>query len=84
MENSPKDQRSGDKPRDIPWRLIYFATLVAVVAAFVLQNRDIMPVNFLFFEINSRQWVNLIVAVAIGVVLDRLFIGWRKRHRKDD
>lgn len=83
-ENSIKDQQQGTEPRDIPWRFISFAFLVAIVAAFVLQNRDRMPVNFLFFEINSRQWVNLIVAVAFGVVLDRLFIGWRKRHRKDD
>ncbi|MSV57513.1 MAG: DUF1049 domain-containing protein, partial [Actinobacteria bacterium] len=54
------------------------------VAIFILQNRDRLPVNFLFFEINSRQWVNLSVAVAFGVVLDRLFIGWRKRRRHDD
>jgi uncharacterized integral membrane protein len=83
-EKSTKDQQQGTNTRDIPWGLVSFAILVAIVAAFVLQNRDRMPVNFLFFEINSRQWVNLIVAVAFGVVLDRSFIGWRKRRRKDD
>ena len=83
-EKSTKDQQKGTNTRDIPWGLVSFAVLVAIVAAFVLQNRDRMPVNFLFFEINSRQWVNLIVAVAFGVVLDRSFIGWRKRRRKDD
>lgn len=83
-EKSTKDQQQGTNTRDIPWGLLSFAVLVAIVAAFVLQNRDRMPVNFLFFEINSRQWVNLIVAVAFGVVLDRSFIGWRKRRRKDD
>ena len=83
-EKSTKDQQQGTEQRDIPWGLVGFAVLVAIVAAFVLQNRDRMPVNFLFFEINSRQWVNLIVAVAFGVVLDRSFIGWRKRRRKDD
>lgn len=83
-ENSTKDQHQGTAAENIPWRLISFVVLVTIVAGFVLQNRDRMPVNFLFFEINSRQWVNLIVAVAFGVILDRLFIGWRKRHRKDD
>ena len=83
-EKSTKDQQQGTNTRDIPWGLVSFAVLVAIVAAFVLQNRDRMPVNFLFFEINSRQWVNLIVAVAFGVGLDRLFIGWRKRRRHDD
>ena len=51
---------------------------------FVLQNRARLPVNLPFFEINSRQWVNLIVAVAFGAVLDRFFIDERKRRRKDD
>ena len=83
-DNSTKDQQQGNNTKDKPWRLISFAVLVAIVAIFVLQNRDRLPVNFLFFEINSRQWVNLSVAVAFGVILDRLFIGWRKRRRKDD
>jgi uncharacterized integral membrane protein len=83
-ENSTKDQQQGNNSRDMPWRLVSFAALVVIVVIFVLQNRDRLPVNFLFFEINSRQWVNLSVAVAFGVGLDRLFIGWRKRRRKDD
>jgi uncharacterized integral membrane protein len=84
MDKSTKDQQQGTEKRDIPWKLVSFIVLVAVVAIFVLQNRDRMPLNFLFFEINSRQWANLIVAVAFGVGLDRLFIGWRKRRRHDD
>jgi uncharacterized integral membrane protein len=84
MDKSTKDQQQGIEERGVPWKLVGFVVLVAVVAIFVLQNRDRMPVNFLFFEINSRQWVNLIVAVAFGVSLDRLFIGWRKRRRHDD
>ncbi len=83
-ENSTKDQQQGNNMRDAPWRVVSFAVLVVIVVIFVLQNRDRLPVNFLFFEINSRQWVNLSVAVAFGVGLDRLFIGWRKRRRKDD
>lgn len=71
----------GDGARRPPWRLIGLVALIAVVAIFVLQNRERMPVDFLFFEINSRQWVNLAVAVGIGVVLDRLYLGWRRRRR---
>ena len=83
-EKSTKDQQQGNNSRDVPWGFLSFAVLMAVVAIFILQNRDRLPVNFLFFEINSRQWVNLSVAVAFGVGLDRLFIGWRKRRRHDD
>jgi uncharacterized integral membrane protein len=64
-----------------PWRLIGLIAVVAVAAIFVLQNRERMPVDFLFFEINSRQWVNIAVSILLGIVLDRLFIGWRRRHR---
>jgi uncharacterized integral membrane protein len=55
MDNSTKDQQQGIEEHGVPWKLVSFVVLVAVVAAFVLQNRDRMPVNFLFFEINSRQ-----------------------------
>lgn len=65
----------------LPWRLIGFVVVAAAAAMFVLQNRERKTVDFLFFEINSRQWVNIVVAIAVGVVLDRLFIGWRKRRR---
>lgn len=74
--------RSRDS-REIPWPIVSFLAFSIVVGVFVLQNRDRMPVNFLKFEINSRQWVNLIVAVVLGVCLDRLFIGWRRLRRKD-
>jgi uncharacterized integral membrane protein len=75
--------RSRDS-KEIPWPIVSFLAFCVVVGVFVLQNRDRMPVNFLNFEINSRQWVNLIVAVVLGVCLDRLFIGWRRLRRKDD
>lgn len=54
-EKSIKDQQQGTSARDIPWGLVSFAIVAAIVAAFVMQNRDRMPVNFTFFEINSRQ-----------------------------
>jgi hypothetical protein len=68
-----------------PWRLIVLVGVAVVAVLFVLQNRERKSVDFLFFEINSRQWVNIAVAIAIGVILDRLFLGWwrRRRNRKD-
>ena len=49
---------------------------------FVLQNRERKSVDFLVFEINSRQWVNIAVAIALGVALDRLFLSWWHRRAK--
>ena len=68
----------------IPWKLIGFLVPAAIIVLFVLQNREEMNVNFLSFEVNSRQWVALLVAVALGVIADRMFIGVRKLRRRGD
>lgn len=82
-ETTNATQRSGSS-RDVPWKLIGFALATLIIVLFVLQNRERINVNFLFFEVNSRQWVILLVAVALGVIADRLFIGVRKLRRKGD
>lgn len=76
------DRRDPHETPGPPWKLIGFVALGVVGLLFVLQNRTRMPVQFLFFEINSRQWVNLAVAIALGVVLDRLFLSWRRRRKQ--
>ena len=82
MNESLKPAKDTVEDRNIPWKLLGFFVATAVIVLFVLQNRTRMNVNFLFFEVNSRQWVNLLVAVALGVIADRLFIGMRKLRRK--
>lgn len=62
-------------------KLILFVALAAVGVIFVLQNRERKSVDFLVFEINSRQWVNIAVAILLGVVLDRLFLSWWRRRK---
>lgn len=64
-----------------PLKFIGFVVVAAICLVFVLQNRERKSVDFLFFELNSRQWVNIAVAIALGVVLDRLFLGWWRRRR---
>jgi uncharacterized integral membrane protein len=84
MNDSKKPATPAPESRNIPWKLIGFMVSALVIVLFVLQNRTRMNVNFLFFEVNSRQWVNLLVAVALGVIADRSFIGMRKLRRKGD
>lgn len=69
--------------KEIHWRLIGFITAAVLALIFVLSNRDEVTITFLFLEAQTRQWVSLVVAVALGVVSDRLFIGVRRRRRKD-
>ena len=84
MNDSKRPTPDTQARRKIPWKLVGFILFSLVIVLFVLQNRTRMNVNFLFFEVNSRQWVNLLVAVALGVIADRLFIGVRKHQRKGD
>ena len=73
-------QRTGLSPA-----LIGLGILAIVAVIFIVQNSARTEVNFLFFDVNSRVWVALLVAIAIGVLLDRLFVyWWRKRRKRDD
>lgn len=73
-----------EKKREIPWRPIGVALVALVIVVFVVQNWDETPVEFLFFDINSQLSLSLIVAVLIGVLLDRLVIGLNRIRRRKD
>lgn len=80
-----KLSETGSAPRkEIPWRLFGFILAALLVVLFVLRNRDRVTIDFLFFDANTRQWVSLVIAVALGVISDRLFIGIRRRRHKND
>ncbi len=72
---------NNDQPGLVPWKLIGLLVVAGIALLFILQNRTREPIEFLFWEINSRQWVTIAVAIAVGVVLDRLFLGWWRRRR---
>jgi hypothetical protein len=66
-----------------PIKLIAFLIIAALTVIFVFQNREKHAIDFLFFEVNTRTWFALAVAVVLGVILDRLFISWwRRRGRR--
>jgi len=88
MSNDNDSQRSGDTnaasgTSGPNLKLIALLVMVGIAVTFVLQNRDRKSIDFLVFEINSRQWVNIAAAIAIGIVLDRLFLGWWRRRKSD-
>lgn len=81
-----ENQNIGSAPaekKEIPWRLIGFVVAAILALIFVLSNLEVVTIKFLVFEAETRQWVSLVVAVALGVISDRLFIGVRRRRRKD-
>jgi uncharacterized integral membrane protein len=79
-------ERSGDdqpQPRTgLSPALIGFGIVAIVAVIFIVQNSERTDVNFLVFDVNSRVWVALLVAIVIGALLDRLLTGWWRRRRK--
>lgn len=82
--NQPNEYRTNDSPQqkaETPWRLIIFGVLLVVTVVFILQNRERTSIDFLFFEVKARVWTSMVLAVVLGVVLDRLFLAWWRRRK---
>jgi uncharacterized integral membrane protein len=71
-----QSERTGVSPT-----LIALGIVAIVAVIFIAQNNDSRDVDFLFFEVNTRVWVALLVAMAIGALLDRLRTVWWRRPR---
>ena len=79
-DQSPAESRSGPSPTVIALGIV---AIVAVI--FIVQNNEKRNIEFLFFDANTPVWVALVVAIAIGILLDRLIVRWwRKRRTRDD
>jgi len=66
-----------------PIFLILLIVVAIATAIFISQNRDRTNIEFLFFDFNSRVWTALVVALLLGVLLDRLILMWWRRARRD-
>jgi uncharacterized integral membrane protein len=81
------DSSGGDRVERLEGRqrispaLVGFVVIAVVTAIFVIQNGTKQKVRFLFFSVEARTWVAIAVAIALGVVLDRMFSRWW-RHRR--
>lgn len=65
--------------------LIGAAIVAALFIIFFLQNSEKLSIDFLFFEKTTTIRWSLLVALLLGVLLDRIFsIWWRRRARNKD
>ncbi len=62
-------------------RLIGLAIAVAVAVSFFFQNGGRTRIWFLLFSFTSKTRTAILVAIALGVVLDRVFISWWGRRK---
>ena len=74
---------AGDRAegRSTTMTLIILVVIVAVAATFVIQNSDKATIRFLFISVTTRIWAGFLIAIALGVVLDRLFAMWWRRRK---
>ena len=53
-----------------------------MAAIFIIQNSDKATIRFLFISVTTRIWAGFLIALALGVVLDRLFTMWWRRRQQ--
>jgi uncharacterized integral membrane protein len=65
--------------------LIGFAVVAVLAVIFFFQNSNRIEVNFWLFDWNTTIRWSLLMAMLLGVLLDRLFgMWWRRRGTKKD
>lgn len=64
--------------------LILFLVVIGLAAVFFLQNSEPVSIDFLVFEkVTTIRW-SILMAVALGILIDRVFsIWWRRRGKKN-
>jgi len=71
-------------------RLVIGAAIVILTILFIVQNSDKVETSFVFFTVETRLWVSLLVAVLLGALLGQVIEAmWnrrrsRRRGRGDD
>jgi uncharacterized integral membrane protein len=64
-------------------RLVIGAVIVILTILFIVQNNEKVETSFVFFTVESRLWVDLLVAVLLGAVLGQLAEAmWNRRRRR--
>ena len=63
--------------------LILFLLVIGLATVFFLQNSEEVALDFLVFEkVTTIRW-SILMAVVLGILLDRIFsIWWRRRGNK--
>ena len=62
--------------------LLALAVLAAAIVAFVVQNADSYPVEWLMFEGKAPTWLVIVVSAVAGAILERLAVWTIKRRRR--
>lgn len=64
--------------------LIGLAIVVAACLTFFFQNGNSTSIHFLFFQKDAKTRWAIIVAVLLGIAIDRIFSMWWRRRQKQN
>jgi uncharacterized integral membrane protein len=74
-------QELPEEKSKISGRLVAIVVVVALILVFVLQNTKRAEIHFLFFDLRAGTWFAILVAIVLGVLLDRAFLWWWHRRK---
>ncbi len=64
-------------------RLLVAAAAVVLAVLFVMQNSDRVKTSFVFFDVTTRLWVGLLVALLLGALLGQAAEAlWERRKKR--
>jgi uncharacterized integral membrane protein len=70
--------------RQVPSRLIVVGVALIVALVFIFQNSERVETTFLVFNVTTRLWVGLLVALLVGAILGQAVeVAWNRRRRRD-
>jgi uncharacterized integral membrane protein len=77
-------EESGDGPDlRVIARLLIAVVAVVLALLFVMQNSDRVETSFIFFDVTTRLWVGLLVALALGALLGQAVeVMWDRRKKR--
>ena len=81
FENDPQPGPAGGNGPSL--FLILFLIVGAMTAVFIFQNGERVDTEFLWIDGTPRLWVAIIISIGLGVILDRLILGWWRRSRNN-
>lgn len=79
-------QQDDDDDGGISPLLIGLIAVGVISLVFVLQNNQSTEIKFLFFDVQGSLWIVILIAIVLGMALDRLLQMWlrrRKERRRD-
>ncbi len=79
-------KQGGDDDGGISPLLIGLVAVGVISLVFILQNNQSTEIKFLFFNVEGNLWIVILIAIVLGMALDRLLQMWlrRRKERRSD